>query len=101
MIVGKVNAPEGNITSRCDGRHLNVPFRPIYLAGTEEAKAILAISENSSAHEVMINTRTRQLKKSSLKMGLCEGSSCGIGGQKMNDAQVNNLAKWLDDYLGS
>jgi hypothetical protein len=100
MIVGKVNAPAGNIKSRCDGRHLNVPFRTHTIAGIENFKIGLAISENSSAYEVMINTRTKQLKKSSLKMGLCEESSCGIGGEKMSDAQVNNLAKWLDDYLG-
>ena len=101
MITGRVYLPESNIKSRCDGRHLNVPFRTLHLSGLEDAKVVLAISEKSSAHEVMINSRTGQLKKTALKMGLCEGSHCGIGGNVLTDAQVDKLAKWLDDYLGA
>jgi hypothetical protein len=99
MIVGKALTAD-SIKSRCDGRHLNVPFRTPNLAGVEDIKVALAISEKSSAHEIMVNTRAGQLKKMPLRMGLCEGSACGIGGKLLlSDAQVDKLVKWFDNYL--
>jgi hypothetical protein len=100
MIVGKTLTVD-SIKSRCDGRHLNVPFRTSKYSATEDLKIALAISETSFAHEIFIHSRTKLLKKMPLKMGLCEGSDCGIGGILLSDAQANKLSKWLDDYLGS